>query len=805
MVTCAKCDYAFDPESAPGGQCPRCLLLGIHEDEMDLLPEDDHVTTTANAADPAAHAQSLEIDELAAELPGFELEEPIGRGGMGVVWRARERLLDRHVAIKLLRNVDKDPAFVERFTREARVMARMNHPNVVTLYTFGRTRSNHCYMVMELIDGMDLAQVMAKGSIDLPSALAIVSDICEALEPAHRAGFVHRDMKPGNVLLDKNGLVKVVDFGLARLARPLDPTTLSITKHGHAVGTPQYIAPEQARGRGSEDHRADIYSLGVMLYEMLTGELPRGIFKPPSHKAKVSRQLDRIVMRALQEDPAQRYQDIMALKTDLWKVRKKVDPQLIAQQHETRHDSRWRRRAEMLLATAVASLLGIICAWYAREWLEPMPARASRPAVIPVSAYASGAPDTLGASSSKDISERSLSGLNMASGLVFQKEVRLQPADLPHGSDFGGQIASWDSWLAVSAHSAPLPTGRARGVIFIYRRSQEGRWELVQRLSPPRPEMAVSFGTSIAMHNGLLVVGSAALLRLGDSASDLFEYEPSQQQWRLHQSPPFTSNPEFRINRTNLSAHQSRVATLGISPSNQRCLVIADRQPDGRWVESIIYPENGIPVGKCTIAEDGTVYCALTGVEREADNSHSGGVLIIWKKDGVWHNRALPCPPDPAVFASSFFSVSTRGNQMLLGAYRMQNKDGLGWVLQCGANGEVESEGYLLPQESGTGGEFGKSVLVGAGWLAVGADYHRVDARHRGAVHFYSRSSATNTWARSGTLLANASTGANDFGNYLTLGDHFIAVGAPLTHATGKSSINDEHAPGAVFIYEWER
>jgi serine/threonine protein kinase len=205
MVTCKKCDYTYDSGLVPGGQCPRCLLLGIHENELDLLPEDDDSAAPSLSTDKLAKARDLEIDEVAAELPGFELEEQIGRGGMGVVWRARERLLDRHVAIKLLRNVDNDPSFVERFTREARVMARLNHPNVVTLYSFGRTRSNHCYMVMELIEGMDLAHAMARKKVAVPRALAIVSEVCEALEVAHRAGFVHRDMKPGNVLTTRLG------------------------------------------------------------------------------------------------------------------------------------------------------------------------------------------------------------------------------------------------------------------------------------------------------------------------------------------------------------------------------------------------------------------------------------------------------------------------------------------------------------------------------------------------------------------------------------------------------------------------
>lgn len=797
MVTCVKCDYGYEPGSVPGGQCPRCLLLGMHEDEMDLEPEDEIAPPPATIG-KAASAHSLELDELAAELPGFELEEQIGRGGMGVVWRARERLLDRHVAIKLLRNVDNDPVFVERFTREARVMARLNHPNVVTLYTFGRTRSNHCYMVMELIDGQDLAQTMARHRVDVPRALSIVSDVCDALEVAHRAGFVHRDMKPGNVLLDNNGHVKVVDFGLARLARPLDPTTLSITKHGHAVGTPQYIAPEQARGRGNEDHRADIYSIGVMLYEMLTGELPRGIFKPPSQKLKLSRQIDRIIVRALQEDPALRYQDIATLRADVGKLRKKIDPKLIAQQNDAQYDARWRRRAELLLATAVALFLGIMCAWYAREWLDPVPPKPLRNTVL--AAGEPSPPDPV--STVGGITSRMIQGLSLGRGLTLANEARLQPADLPPGAGFGRQVAAWGEWLAVAAHDVPHGATSARGMVFMYRKMSQGSWQLVQQLLPPQPSLAVYFGAALALHEGTLVVGSAPQQRLGDNAVEIFEWSAAAQAWQVRASPSLQSGRGFRLSMTSLSLHQDRLATLGISPSNQRCVVVFDRQPDGSWREQTIYPESGIPTGRCVVADDGRVFSALTSVERETDGSLCGGLLIAWPKDGRWQTHTLACPPDPEIEATSFFSVSCRNDRVLLGAYRMQGQGGLCWVLRSSPDGKAESEGYLTPHAGGGASEFGKSVLLGDDWLAVGADHHHVDARHRGAVHFYRHNAAADDWAWTATLPASASTGANDFGNSLAWGDGFLAVGAPRTYAMGQQNAEEDEAPGAVFVYQ---
>ncbi|HSI65179.1 MAG TPA: serine/threonine-protein kinase, partial [Candidatus Saccharimonadia bacterium] len=251
MASCSKCDFTYDPAMVPGGLCPRCLLLGMHDSRFESPPES--IESTAANQSTSGLATTLEDDELAAELPNFELVERLGKGGMGVVWKARERVLNRHVAIKLLHNVKNDAAFVERFTREACVMAQLNHPNIVTLYSFGRTRSNHCYLVMEMVDGADLADLMAHHRLDVPTALTIVHDICAALSHAHDAGFVHRDIKPGNVLIDRHGRIKVADFGLARLTRMSDKDTLAITKQGWAVGTPHYTAPEQANGRGDED------------------------------------------------------------------------------------------------------------------------------------------------------------------------------------------------------------------------------------------------------------------------------------------------------------------------------------------------------------------------------------------------------------------------------------------------------------------------------------------------------------------------------------------------------------------------
>ena len=227
-------------------------------------------------------------------FPQLEILELIGKGGMGAVYKARQRELDRIVALKILPpGIGQDAAFAERFTREARALAKLNHPGIVTIYEFGRADGLY-FFLMEYVDGVNLRQLLAGGRVSAREALAIVPQICDALQYAHDQGIVHRDIKPENILLDRRGRVKVADFGLAKIvgaessfgvpplggsgaadADRLKPELqTSLTAAGKIMGTPQYMSPEQVAAPGEVDHRADIYALGVVFYQMLTGELP---------------------------------------------------------------------------------------------------------------------------------------------------------------------------------------------------------------------------------------------------------------------------------------------------------------------------------------------------------------------------------------------------------------------------------------------------------------------------------------------------------------------------------------------------
>jgi serine/threonine protein kinase len=275
---------------------------------------------TQAGAEPALARPTLAPAELAPFFPQLEILECLGRGGMGVVYKARQKSLNRIVALKLLAPERvRDAQFAERFTREAQTLAALNHPNIVTIYDFGQAGGFY-FLLMEFVDGVNLRQLLRARKFTPEEALAIVPPLCDALQRAHDRGIVHRDIKPENLLLDKDGRVKVADFGIAKMLGTTDagkgggasaPGNTTQT----AVGTPGYSAPEQKTDPQRVDSRADIYSLGVVFYEMLTGELPGKPIEPPSAKVQIDVRLDAIVLRALQQKPELRFQQVSEVKT----------------------------------------------------------------------------------------------------------------------------------------------------------------------------------------------------------------------------------------------------------------------------------------------------------------------------------------------------------------------------------------------------------------------------------------------------------------------------------------------------------
>src|ERR1051326_120293 len=322
-----RCQYCGKPvgPKAVGELCPECLMkVGLGSG---VEPETGQPKT--RPAPPAP-------EEIAKHFTQLEILSLLGQGGMGFVYKAHQKDLERIVALKILPpSVGDDPAFAQRFAGEAKALAKLNHPGIVTIYEFGKTNGLF-YFLMEFVDGVNLRQLLANGRISSREALAIVPQICDALQYAHDQGIVHRDIKPENILLDRKGRVKVADFGLARLmgtegllgvppsGGPGEPgrlkpelQTVSLTEAGKVMGTPQYMAPEQVEHPGEVDHRADIYALGVVFYQMLTGELPGKRIEAPSKKVHLDVRLDEVVLRALEKEPELRYQQASVLKTDV--------------------------------------------------------------------------------------------------------------------------------------------------------------------------------------------------------------------------------------------------------------------------------------------------------------------------------------------------------------------------------------------------------------------------------------------------------------------------------------------------------
>jgi serine/threonine protein kinase len=266
-------------------------------------------------------------------LSHYEITAKLGEGGMGEVWRAIDTALNREVAVKVLpEEMAADPERLERFKREAQAIAALNHPNIVTIHSVEEAEGLHL-LTMELVDGQSLDQMLPPSGFDLDRLFALAIQIAEALASAHEKGIVHRDLKPANVMVTDDGRVKVLDFGLAKLAGQGEEAeeTQLMTQAGMLLGTVPYMSPEQVQAK-PVDHRSDIFSLGILLYEMATGERPfhgdnsasviSAVLKeqpPPVTELKrdLPNHLGRIVRRCLEKLPQRRFQSARDVQLEL--------------------------------------------------------------------------------------------------------------------------------------------------------------------------------------------------------------------------------------------------------------------------------------------------------------------------------------------------------------------------------------------------------------------------------------------------------------------------------------------------------
>lgn len=294
------------------------------------------------------------VAEMSALLAQYEFEKLAAFGGMGAVYKARQASLDRPVAIKILPPAfGAEPEFAERFKSEARAMARLNHTNIVTVYDFGITSEGHLYLVMEWVEGHTIHELIQKGSIPVRKVANLAVQLCDALHFAHSHKILHRDIKPGNIMVNQEEQVKVADFGLAR------PITGEAEENPY--GTPDYAAPE-IMAKAAVDQRADIYAAGVVLYEMLTGRVPRSPRRSVTDFAPVSTRWDEIVAKATDPKPELRYQDVREMRTAIMMAvaQSSGAPLPVAVKVEEEHSRgrglggvKWAAMAAVLLVSAV--------------------------------------------------------------------------------------------------------------------------------------------------------------------------------------------------------------------------------------------------------------------------------------------------------------------------------------------------------------------------------------------------------------------------------------------------------------------
>ena len=273
----------------------------------------------------------------------YRIAERIGRGAMGVVYSAIDEQLDRRVAVKLmLADFDSEPDMRERFYREARITGQLAHRNIVTVFDLGEER-NRPFIVMELLDGLPLAEhLQAGGSRSIDDKIDIMMQVCEGLQNAHRCGVIHRDLKPSNLFVQRDGSVKILDFGVARL------TASNLTASGFLVGTPEFMSPEQPQGR-PVDARSDVYSAASVFYFLLAGRSPFGSRDlvamldailnedpAPLSSDEAPEPVTRVLMKALAKAPNDRYQQCAEMKADLERVRRTIQSTALRVIHAAR-------------------------------------------------------------------------------------------------------------------------------------------------------------------------------------------------------------------------------------------------------------------------------------------------------------------------------------------------------------------------------------------------------------------------------------------------------------------------------------
>jgi serine/threonine protein kinase len=356
------------PPGQPGEISDLASFVGVQQNSVTSMGSKDAARTPL---DKTAVSRPRPADLI----PGYQLVEPLGRGGMGEVHLATQLSLGRKVAVKLLaQDLAKDQAFVARFEKEAAALAALSHPNIVSIVDRGAVKGTY-YLVMEAIDGPSMREVTRTEKLAEDATVKMVLDVARGVEYAHSKGVIHRDLKPENILFDMQagGIAKVTDFGLAGFTDEADVSERHNVTEAHvSMGTLAYMAPEQRVDARKADERSDIYSLGVILYEVLAGQVPAGTYEPPSKlNGKLDKRLDSIIAKCLKASPADRYQGASELISELEPL---AAPSLSSLPRKRRATQRLgdalRRSARLGRLTAETLIVVAAIAIVASRWLQ---------------------------------------------------------------------------------------------------------------------------------------------------------------------------------------------------------------------------------------------------------------------------------------------------------------------------------------------------------------------------------------------------------------------------------------------------
>jgi serine/threonine protein kinase len=360
MITCPRCGKPQPEKMLVGGLCAQCVARSV---QVDFLASTD--------------AEIEDKEPLSLNVQGYEVIELIGGGGMGEVYRAVMVARAREVAMKVVAGrLTRDPETTARFEAEVSALSQLDHPNVVRVLDHGEMPNGRHFLVMEYVDGCDLRRLLRVQRLEPERAIDIFLKVCAGVRHAHERGLVHRDIKPANILIGLDDTVKVADFGLAK-ALVEESFAYGFTQTRDTFGTPYYVAPEVTQRAQSADARTDVYALGVLLYELLTGAVPMGQFTPLSKRTGLDKRLDTIVTQALVDDPAGRTATVAEMEEAVRNV----------WSHHTSMAERRVLRQRFRILAAVLAVLGVGAAagsWLTRKNSGPAP-RPSHPLAISAS------------------------------------------------------------------------------------------------------------------------------------------------------------------------------------------------------------------------------------------------------------------------------------------------------------------------------------------------------------------------------------------------------------------------------------